>query len=262
MSEIVVSGIIEAGRLSDFAETFASKAVGMDQPLVHEAKLHFDEDGVRVICVDAANVAMLGPCQLHPRAFEHYEPTGSVTIAIDLTKLINRLGPADYSQPVEFEIDMETRHFRLSYGAAETTIAMIDPESVRNEPDVPGLDLPNMVTLTGEKLSDAIDVVDMVSDHIDVLGDVDGRCVVFRGRGDTDDATVTYSDEDVLDSDVVENHESKFSIDYMRALAKPIPDDAEVTIHFGDEFPIRMGWSMFDNAFDVTQTLAPRVQPH
>lgn len=260
MSDIIVEGIVEKHRLVSFCETFAANVPGNKAPLVQEAKIHFGDEGMYATAVDAANVAMVGPATLAPRGFEHFDTRGQATMGINLTALVDRLDPAGKSDLVEFEIDMETRHMNLSYGSANVSIALIDPETVRSEPDIPDVDLPNEVVLEGSALAHAIDVTAMVSDHVYVEGYPDDRKVVFRGQGDTDDATVAYSDEEVIDADVSDACESVFSIGYMQGVSNPVPDDAEVTLQFGDELPVLLRWEAFDGAFDVRQTVAPRIQ--
>lgn len=261
MSETSVAhGIISKDRLEQFAETFASKSPSMDNPLVEEAKIHMDSDGFHITAVDAANVCMVGPVDFAPRGFEHYESSGRATVGINLVSLIDRLDPAPKDALVEFTLDMETRKLRLSYDDADLTLRLIDPDTVRSEPDPADLDLPNTVTLTGERLNYATEITDMVSDHLFVEGRPDDREIVFRGQGDVDDATVSYSDEGVIDAKVNEAVESVYSLDYMKALVKPIPDDAEVTLRFGNEFPLKVSWESFDGALEVRETLAPRIQ--
>lgn len=261
MNDIVVEGIAEKQRLVAFCETFASNPAGRKNPLVQEAKIYFSDEGMYALAVDAANVCMVGPATLAPRGFEHFDATGKATVGVNLTALVDRLDPAGKTDLVSFEIDMETRHMNLAYGSADVSIALIDPDSVRQEPDVPDIDLPNTVVLEGSALSHAVEVTGMVSDHLFLEGHPDEREVVFRGKGDVDDATVAYGDDDTLDgTKVSESCESVFSLDYLKALTHPIPDDAEVTVKFGDEFPATLSWDTFDGAFTVNQNVAPRIQ--
>lgn len=260
MSEIVASGIIEKQRLVAFLETFASKPTGMKQPLVGEAKIHLDGDGMHATAVDAAKHTMVGPVTLTPEAFESYDASGQAVMGVTLTKILDRLSPADAGALVEFELDMETRHLRLSYGAANVSVALIDPETIRSEPDVSELDLPNEVVITGDQLDHAADVTDMVSDHLSIAGDPDADSVSFTASGDVDDSEVIYENGDCVDTDLSEGVYSLFSLAYFKAVAKPIPDDAEVRLQFGDEFPLRVEWSAFDGSLDAVQTIAPRLE--
>lgn len=261
MSEIIASGIIEARRLEAFAETFASKPPGAKTPLIHEIKLHFDRDGFHVTAVDPANITMVGPTTFHARGFDHYEAPGQAVVGVDLRTLLERISRADSDQLIEFQIDMETRNMDLSYGPADLSMSLIDHESVRVEPDVPDLDLPNTFTVTGETLSESISFADMVSEQLTIEGRPDERELVIDAEGDTDDVTVTYDDEDeeLLDARIGEDAETIISLAYMKHVAKPIPDDSEVTVSFGDEFPVILEWEAFDGAFEVRQTVAPRI---
>lgn len=261
--EIIASGILPARDLEQWAETFHSKGKNQNSALLHEAKVHFDSDGVHVTAVDAATVAQFDDTTLSPRAFEAYTAEGQAVIGIAFDNLIDKLGPASKDELVEFEVDMATRHLRLRYGSAEVTLAMIDPETVRSEPDSPDLDLPNTVTLTGAQLRRAVEVTKMVGDHIDIEADPDSREVTFRSQGDTDDADVTYDDADLDDPTVVaEETVSIYSLGYLDALTKPIPDDSAVTLTFGEDLPMYLDWEAFDGAFTVRQMIAPRIQSH
>lgn len=262
MSEnIVATGIIEKRRLVDFIGVLYATAPRVDSPLVREARIHFDSDGLHARAVDAGKVAMVNPVEFAPRGFESYDAPGKVTIAADLESVLDKIGPAAAGDLVEFDVDMETRHLRLHYGSADVTVAMFDPETVREEPDDLDLDLPNTVTLAGEQLAHAVEVPNMVSDHITVECDPDDREVRFVGQGDTDDATVAYGDGELEDPTTVgAATESVFSTDYFRLLTNPIPDDSSVTIRLGDEFPMTLDWGAYDGVMSAYQMCAPRVQ--
>lgn len=260
MSEIVAEGIIEARRLIDFAQTFAAKPTGVDNPLVSECRMHFSEHGIHVAVVDPANVAMVNPGDLAPEAFEHYKAPGEVTIGVNLERLIEYVKPADAGAPVNIAIDMETRHLLIEYGETELSMGLIDPDSIRSEPDIADLDLPNIATLTGEQFDHALTVADLVSDHVRVAVDTDAETLAFTTRGDIDEGGVEYDADDLIDTAFMEDTEALFSLDYLRTMAKPMPEDGEIELRCGHEYPIKMSWSTFDGAFSVSQMVAPRIQ--
>lgn len=260
MSEVVASGIIEARRLRAFAKVYHARPAGVDVPFVEEVKVHFNDDGFHVNVCDASNVALIRPSHLSADAFEHYDAPGSVTIGVNLSKLIDFLNPASPDDLVEFAVDMETRKLQLHYGGGGLNMSLIDPDAIRQEPDLPDLDLPNWFILSGEQLADALEIINLVSSHVVVSVDAENREVSFTGEGDIDDGFTTYSKGDLQDSNLVETAESKFSLDYLRTLAAPIPNDAEVTIDVGDEFPMQLQWRGVEDHLAVNETLAPRIQ--
>lgn len=253
MSEdAVVSAVVRAGVLQQWVDTFT--------PLVDEGKVHFNEDGFRVLVVDSGNVAGYIPVELSATAFEHYEAPGEVVMGMPFHALDDRLGPANDDDLAEFRIDMETRKFRLSYRNIDQALAMIDADNIRAEPDDPGLDLPNTVTLEGRDLREVWTVSDMVSDHFEIRGSPDDREVRFVADGDIDDSVLTYGDEEVIEADVTEPVESYYSLGYFDSMTKPIPADAEVTLTFGNDFPLLLDWTACDGDLDARGMIAPRIK--
>lgn len=255
MSEIVAEGIVPAERLQQYVDTMLA--------LVDESKIHFNDDGLIARFVDPANVASTIPATLEASGFESYDAPGSVTIGANLQRLDDFISNANTGDLIQLQVDMEVRKLRISYRNIEHKMALIDPDAIRQEPDDPGLDLPNKVVLEGGDLSEAVDVADLVSDHIDVVCgfDDDGEGeVTFVGRGDTDDSDYTLESEALLGgSQINQETVSKFSIDYLVDMTKPIPDDAEVSMHVGEDFPVMLEWEAADGHIQTKQLLAPRI---
>lgn len=252
MSEIVAEGIIEADAFRTYLDALESLAV--------EARVHFNEDGLTCNVVDPANVAMYYPATLDKRAFESYDAPGSVTAGVALQRLTDKLNPADSDQLVNLEIDMETRMLTVDFGRAHQETRLIDPESIRKEPNPDEIDLPNSVTVSGEDIDEAVKIVDLVSDHVYLSGDPDDAPLTVSGQGDTDSSEVTFKPADCIDFATVGAVESVFSLDYLKEIVRPIPKDAEVTLEYGDEWPLRLTWAGVDGQLDVKAMLAPRIQ--
>jgi proliferating cell nuclear antigen len=251
--DTVFHGIIAAGTLQQFVDTLT--------PLVDEARVHINDDGLVVRAVDPANVCMYAPLTLAPRAFEAFEAPGAATVGVNLQTLDERLGRANSDDLVAVSVDMATRMLELSYRSIDLEVALIDPDAIRSDPDTPDdLALPNTVVIEGQQFDDAVAVAEMVSDHIRIAGRPDDRAVEFSGSGDTDSGRMTLSDEDVLDADVPERASSLFSTEYFEELADPMPDDADVTVRFGDEFPVRLSWAACEGALTAEAMCAPRIE--
>jgi proliferating cell nuclear antigen len=252
MSEILFEAVAEKAAPKQLLDALT--------PLVNECKMHFNDGGVTVRAVDAANVAMVD-AHLSAAAFESYESPGAVTQGVNLDAMSDRISVGGGSDLVNLSLDMESRKLNIDVDNIQQAMALIDPDAIRQEPDLPDLDLPNDAVLEGAQLDAAVSAVDMVSDHVDVVGDVAGGTVEFVGRGDTDETVVTYGPEDAIDvSGVVEDTKSIYSLEFIEAFVDPIPSDADVTLSFGDEFPLWLEWSALEGEFTVTQMVAPRIQ--
>ncbi|WP_232686899.1 DNA polymerase sliding clamp [Halobacterium zhouii] len=227
--------------------------------LVDECKIHLDEDGISILAVDPANVGMV-ELDLGAAAFESYEADGGV-IGVNLSRLEDIAGMADAGQLVQLELDEETRKLHIQIEGLEYTLALIDPDSIRQEPEIPDLgdDLSAHVVLEGADLDRAVRAADMVSDHIALGVDTDAEEFYVEAEGDTDDVHLELGRDDLIDLDVSPAN-SLFSLDYLKDMNKAIPKDAEVELDLGEEFPVKLHFDIAEAQGRVTYMLAPRIQ--
>lgn len=136
--------IVDVGTLQEFVATLT--------PVVSEGKLQLTDDGLRTVAVDPADVAMTDST-LPAETFEHYERSGAIdVIGINLERFDEVLGFGDSDDVVELVLDAETRTLTATIDALEYTLALIDPDAIRQEPDLPDLDLTAEIVLEGRDL--------------------------------------------------------------------------------------------------------------
>lgn len=254
MSEIVAEGSIRADRLTQYLEAVHA--------LVEEGRVHWNDDGLATRVVDPANVAMIRPATLSVSAFDDYDAPGSVTVGLSFGRFLDLLNAAKKEDIVHIAVDMESRKLRIEYRNISHTMALIDPDSIRGEPDNPELDLPNEVVIEARHLTEAFTQIELISDHLRIRADPDDELVEIYGLGDTDETHVTFDGDQVIMADVTTEAESLFSLPYMQELSKPMPNTAEVRIRFGDEFPMTFDWEALDGDVTVHQMCAPRIETH
>jgi len=225
--------------------------------LVEECKIHLDEEGLAIRAVDPANVGMVD-LELSAAAFESYEADGG-TIGVNLSRLEDIVGMADSGQLVQLDLDEETRKLHIQIDGLEYTAALIDPDSIRQEPDIPDLDLTATVVVEGRDIDRSVRAADMVSDHIALGIDEDDPHFYVDAEGDTDDVHLELDEDDLIDLTPGAAH-SLFSLDYLKDMNKAIPNDAEVTVELGEEFPVKLHFDVADGQGSVTYMLAPRIQ--
>jgi proliferating cell nuclear antigen len=225
--------------------------------LVDECKIHLDEDGLSIRAVDPANVGMVD-LDLGAAAFESYEADGGL-IGVNLSRLEDIAGMADAGQLVQLELDEETRKLHIQIDGLEYTLALIDPDSIRQEPDIPDLDLPAHVVIEGRDIDRAVTAADMVSDHIALGVDTADELFYVDAEGDTDDVHLELTRDQLIDLEAGDAH-SRFSLDYLKDMNKAIPKDAEVELELGDEYPVKLHYDIAEAQGRVTYMLAPRIQ--
>lgn len=249
--DIIASGVVKKAHLQQFLDTLEAFA--------GESRIHWNEEGLSASLVDPANVVMACPATLHADGFESYSSPGSATIGVDLERLGDYISNAASGDMVSLSVDMETRKLEIEYGVVQHEMALIDPDTIRQEPEKAELDLPNSVTLTGADMKLVAEETERTSDHVTVIGDPDAEEVRFVAEGDTDDTTLTFGDEEVVGARVTERTEAMFSLEYLGDLAKPMPKEAEVNLRFGDSFPLELDWMACEGTQATSAMLAPRV---
>jgi proliferating cell nuclear antigen len=226
--------------------------------IVDECKIHLDEDQMQIQAVDPANVAMVDS-KLTAAAFESYEADDG-TIGVNLNRLENIIGMAGSGDLVHLELNEETRKMEITVGSdLSYTLALIDPDSIREEPEIPDLDLPGVAYLEGNQLGRGIKAADMVSDHIGLKIDQEKEAFLIEAEGDTDDVDLELTREELIDLTTGPAN-SLFSLDYLQDMNKAVPKKAEVQIRLGEEFPTKINYEIAEGQGEVMFMLAPRIQ--
>ena len=225
--------------------------------LVDECKIRLNEEEFAIRAVDPANVGMVD-LSLAAAAFESYEADGGV-IGVNLGRLEDIAGMANSGDLIHLELDEETRKLHIQIDGLSYTLALIDPDSIRQEPDIPDLDLPAEIVLEGSQLNRGITAADMVSDHIALRVDADEEAFYIEAEGDTDDVDLKLDSDDLIDL-TAGDADSLFSLDYLKDMNKAIPKSTEVTAELGEEFPVKLHYEFAEGLGQVTYMLAPRIQ--
>lgn len=245
--------ILDEGTLSTFVDNAHA--------LVAEAKIQLNDGGIRLAAVDPANVAMLDET-LDAAAFESYDESGGV-IGVNLERLSNVVGFADNGELVHLELDEETRKLHVEIGTLEYTIALIDPDSIRQEPEIPDVEeeLSAKLVVEARELQRACKAGGLCSDHIAFGANVDDEVFYAESEGDTVDMRYEWPREDTIEGSYVDGTaHSLYSLDYIDDVLKPIRSGAEVSLRVGEEYPMFMDCSFADGDGDLRYMVAPRVQ--
>ncbi|TKX57911.1 DNA polymerase sliding clamp [Halorubrum sp. SS7] len=225
--------------------------------LVDECKIRLNEEELSIRAVDPANVGMVD-LTLEAAAFESYDADGGV-IGVNLARLEDIAGMANSGDLIHLELDEETRKLHIEIDGLSYTLALIDPDSIRQEPDIPDLDLASEIVVEGAQLDRGIKAADMVSDHIRLRVDETDEAFFIEAEGDTDDVNLELDREDLI-ALTAGPADSLFSLDYLKDMNKAIPSDAEVTVELGEEFPVKLHYGFAEGLGNVTFMLAPRIQ--
>ena len=182
---MTVEARIDAALLAD--------ALAPVDAIVHECKLRFDDAGVTTKAVDPANVAMAS-LDVPADCFETYHVADDVTLGVNLERLLDVVGMAGADDTVALALDPDTRKLDIETGGLEYPLALIDPDTIRQEPELPDLELPGEFVFDAAELDRAVRAADLCADHVAIRADAGEKAVRFEADGDTDDVEVEIAD--------------------------------------------------------------------
>jgi proliferating cell nuclear antigen len=239
--------------------------------LVDEAKLRFSDEGVSVRAVDPANVALI-ETQLHPGAFERYECEEELTVGATLPSANGIVKRARKQQDDELTLTASRDELRASIRRETDGVVLattdatrtIDPDSIRQEPDIPdlresdeieygGVELP--LSAFGEATSHVLDAFDHVG-----FKSVDGDLLVEPVSADVETRGVRLEGQGVGVEGL-----SNYSGDYMEDILAGLKsaDVDRVSVAYAPESPIYLDAERTEDGEVVQETMfmmAPRLQ--
>ena len=240
---------VKGGAIKEFVSTLRA--------IVDEAKIRVGPDGIHTRAVDPANVAMYD-VSLAAGAFESYDATEGV-LGVNLERFEEVLKLAKKNDLVQLSFNTTSFKLVIHIDGVEFTMALIDPDSIRKEPEIPEMDLPISLTLEEAQISRGVKAADMVSDHIRFRCDEAETTVYIEAEGDTDNVSLELADDDLVALTAADGN-ALYSLDYVNDISKQFPKGTEITLTFGDDFPMMFEYQFSDGECDVLAMLAPRIQ--
>jgi proliferating cell nuclear antigen len=220
--------------------------------LVTEVKLSVSKDGLEAKAVDPSHVAML-VLKLHKAIFEEFtgEPT-ELGVDIDKLKEVLRLSkPGDI-----LELEYDGKRLVANVGRISRQMAVVDPAGI-TDPKVPNVSPPASVTAKMEDLRQGIRGSESFTDHVTLSLDADA--FTMHSEGDTDRLDLRLPKEALTKLEVKEPVKSMYPLDFFSAMVKAITAD-EATLHVGNEYPLKIEFSMGAGRGEGRYLLAPRVE--
>ena len=232
-----------------------SKIVDTLGVVVEDARFDFEEDGLHIRVVDPSHVAMV-KLDVDAAAFETWE-LDETKVGFDIRKLKELISLGAANDIVEFSYGEETGVLTINLGKIDRNIRPLD-NSIMNPPAVPTLDFPCKVVIGGAEFSQALRAARQVGDLVNFSLSQDSFTIHVQGSADS--VTVVFDKDELQSLECKEPARSQYSLTYLVPMTKIFGVLDEVTLGFGDNFPLSMTFSFLDGAADVQYFLAPRVE--
>ena len=235
---------------------YLKDSVGIISELVNEAKFLVKKEGMELIAMDPANVAMV-IFRLLSSTFTEFDVKDNIELCINLPQFKQILRRAKSNDMVTLE-DEEGK-LKVTFRSDTTrTFALPIIEIEEKEQRVPDLSFPLSIETDASVLTEAIEDVDVVAESVTFLADK--QKLNITAEGDNSKAQIEIK---AGEATKIENKNdkvrAKYSIEYLKKMIAGSKLADRVIIQFGNDYPLRLDYKQIDKVA-LSFILAPRVE--
>ncbi len=229
--------------------------IDVTSPLVNEVKFNINSKGIFLRAVDPAHVAMID-LNIDSKAFEEYK-ADDMELGIDMDKLAGIMRLSTSGDLVSLNYDETANRLIVKIGNLVRKMSLIDTAGMP-DPKMPNLNLPAKAIIKASEINRGVKASEAVSDHLAVMVNKDN--FELFAEGDTDTVNLKLPKDLLVELNSDSNYKSLFSIDYFSNMIKPVKGEDNVTIHLGNDNPIKLEFDIAENRGHVRYLLAPRIE--
>ena len=225
--------------------------------LVNEARFKVNKDGIELVAMDPANVAMV-IFRLLSSAFTEYSIKQPLEIGINLDNLkqvLRRVNPQDM-----LTLSVEENKLTVQAKGATTRtfkLPLLDIEE--KEHKIPELTFTVTVKTDSQMFTSAIEDADIVAESVSLVAEPSKLTV--QAEGDLSKASIEIKEGDttkiVIDGSA--KIRAKYSIEYLKKMISGAKIAENVDVFFSQDYPLRLDYKALDKV-SLSFILAPRVE--
>jgi proliferating cell nuclear antigen len=232
-------------------------SISIISELVTEAKFKVNSNGLELIAMDPANVAMV-IFKMLSSCFTKYEVTEETELSINLNNLkqILRRTKSEDVLTLETTEDNKLKIEMKSNTTRSFSIPTLEIED--KEQKVPELTFPLSVEMSSGQLTESIEDVSVVAESVTFLGEKNQLLV--KAEGDLSKALIEIKQDDhtFIKTDSEDKFKAKFSLEYLKKMIAGSKLSDRVHLNFNTDYPLKMEYKIVDR-LALSFILAPRV---
>jgi len=244
-------------RLSLTEPGYLKDSIAVISELVNEARFKITPDGLELVAMDPANVAMV-IFKLLSSCFSEYDVKNTIEIGINLNNLKQILRRAKPNDKLTLEL-MPDQKLQITLKSNTTrtfNLAILELED--KEQKIPELEFPVSIKMSSSSLSESIEDVGIVAESVSF--EAEPNKFTVKAEGDLSRAQVEIpSDEGTNISVQGDKFRSKYSIEYLKKIMNGGKLADTVEILFNQDYPLRVDYKVVDKVL-LSFILAPRVE--
>ncbi len=229
-----------------------SEVIGIISELVLEVRLKVSKEGLSLIAIDPANVAMVS-FKLPNTAFSEIEVENKEVLGVNLESLKAvlrrvKIGSVLIITREENELKLQIKD-RVT---KEFNLALIDVEG--EEKEIPNLEFKSKIEMSSLDFSEAIEDCGVVADSCSFISESDK--FIIQARGSLNSFRSQFSSDEL--NIIAEDAHSKYSLEYLQKMIKATRLTEKVKINFSNDYPLKLDF--ITPFIELSFILAPRVE--
>lgn len=238
--------------------TYLKDSISVISDLVNEARFKITRDGVELIAMDPANVAMV-VYKLLSSAFTEYDVPKDLDLGINLANFRQVLRRAKANDILTLELAEDGKlSIQLRSNTTRTfSLPIIDLED--KEQRVPNLTFPVNVQTASHVLNDAIEDADIVAESVTFAAEPGKFLLSAEGDLSRAHIEIKHDDQTKVNTELKTKVKSKYSIEYLKKMIQAGKLADTVSVSFNQDYPLKLEYKVVDKLL-LSFILAPRVE--
>ena len=238
--------------------SYLKDSISIIADLVNEARFKLTMDGIEVIAMDPANVAMV-IFKLLSSSFSEYDIEKDVEIGINLQSLKQILRRSSPSDTLTLEVGTDNKLKITLRGGSTRTFSLPIIELDEKEQRVPNLSFTTTISMQSSALMDAIADADIVAESVTFGCEPERFTIAAQGDRSNAHIELKASDHTKIKTSTSADVKAKYSIEYLKKMITGSKLADNVDIHFNQDYPLRLDYRVIDR-LSLSFILAPRVE--
>jgi len=228
-----------------------SEAIAIISELVTEVRLRVDKNGLSIVAIDPANVALVS-FRLPRENFTEFEADEEV-IGLNLENLKAVLKRAGSGMPVVLQTEENMLRVVIQDKIKrEFALALIDIDT--EEKTMPSLEFSCKVELNSQDIVDIINDCAIVADSC--IFEVKEGKFMIEAKGSLNATRAEFSGDEAKIQG--KDARAKYSIEYLEKFIKAAKFSEKAILEFSTDYPMKLEFK--SNEIEIAFILAPRVE--
>ncbi|MDD5193641.1 MAG: proliferating cell nuclear antigen (pcna) [Candidatus Nanoarchaeia archaeon] len=229
-----------------------SDIIGIISELVLEVRIKVSKEGMGIIAIDPANVAMI-MFKLPANAFSELNIENEQVLGVSLESLksvLKRISSGSVliitKEENELKIEIKDKIKK------EFNLALIDIEG--EEKNIPNLDFTSRIEMNSKDFSEAIEDCSVVADSCSFISD--SSKFIIKAKGSLNSFKSEFSSDELNMQS--QDAQSKYSLEYLQKMIKATKLTEKIVINFSSDYPLKLEFNT--DLMELGFILAPRVE--